>query len=235
MSGISPLPQHVAIIMDGNGRWAEARGLPRIEGHKAGAKNIKRVVEGFAQYGIKYLTLFAFSTENWNRPKKEINALFRLLKRNVDRELEYCQKNNIKLVHLGRLDALPPDIQEKVKKAIEITKDNIGMTLSIAFDYGGRAEIINAVRKLLSEGFPPERLNEAVFTQYLYTAELPEPDLIIRTGGEMRLSNFLLWQSAYSELYFTPTFWPDFDEEEIEKALLSYSQRKRRFGGLSSP
>lgn len=234
MREISPLPQHVAIIMDGNGRWAEVRGLPRIEGHKAGVKNVKRVVEGFAKYGVKYLTLFAFSTENWNRPKKEVQALLRLLKKNIDLELEYFQKNNIRLVHLGRLDGLSPDVQEKVKKAIEMTKGNKGMTLCIAFNYGSRAEIINAVRELLAEGFPPERLNEAVFSQYLYTAGLPEPDLIIRTGGEMRMSNFLLWQSAYSELYFTSTFWPDFDEEEIEKALLSYSQRKRRFGRLPS-
>jgi len=232
MARISPLPQHVAIIMDGNGRWAQLRGLPRIEGHRAGTENIRRVVEGFAQHGIKYLTLFAFSTENWNRPQREIRGLFRLLGEVIDRETEQLHKKGVRLRHLGRLEGLSPPLQKKVKRAIELTKDNKGLTLNIAFDYGGRAEIIDAVRRLLAEGLPPEKVDEVTFNQYLYTTGLPEPDLLIRTGGELRISNFLLWQSAYSELYFTSTFWPDFDEAEIEKALLAYSQRQRRFGRL---
>jgi len=232
MARISPLPQHVAIIMDGNGRWAQLRGLPRIEGHRAGTENIRRVVEGFAQHGIKYLTLFAFSTENWNRPQREIRGLFRLLGEVIDRETEQLHKKGVRLRHLGRLEGLSPPLQKKVKRAIELTKDNKGLTLNIAFDYGGRAEIIDAVRRLLAEGLPPEKVDEVTFNQYLYTTGLPEPDLLIRTGGELRISNFLLWQSAYSELYFTSTFWPDFDEAEIEKALLAYSHRQRRFGRL---
>lgn len=232
MEQISPLPQHVAIIMDGNGRWAQLRGLPRLQGHRAGTENIHRVVSAFARYGIKYLTLFAFSTENWHRPKKEVQGLLRLLGQVIDRETERFCCEGIQLRHLGRLDSLPPRLHKKVLQAIERTKSNQRMVLCIAFDYGSRAEILDAVRRIIADGISPEQLNESVFGSYLYTAGIPEPDLIIRTGGELRLSNFLLWQAAYSELYFTSVYWPDFDEHEVEKALLAYSRRQRRFGGL---
>jgi len=229
---VSPLPQHVAIIMDGNGRWAQQRGLPREAGHRAGTENIRRVVEGFAKYGVAYLTLYAFSTENWSRPQAEIRALFRILSEVIDRETANFHEKGVRLRHLGRLEGLSRRLQQAVRHAIELTKDNTGMTLSIAFNYGGRAEILDAVQCLIREGVPPDKVDEAVLGRYLYTAGLPDPDLIIRTAGEMRLSNFLIWQAAYSEYYVTPTFWPDFGEEETEKALIAYSQRRRRFGGL---
>jgi undecaprenyl diphosphate synthase len=230
MAEISPLPRHVAIIMDGNGRWARERGLPRLEGHRRGTENMRRVVSAFGKHGIKYLTLFAFSTENWNRPRIEVAGLFRLLAQVIDRETEELHRREVRLKHVGRLDGLSSRLTKRVKQAVERTKDNSGMTLSVAFNYGGRAEIMDAVRSLLSRGITPADVNEDVFRRYLYTPDLPDPDLIIRTGGEIRVSNFLLWQAAYSEYYFTPTYWPDFGEEEIEKALLAYSQRQRRFG-----
>ena len=230
MPEISPLPRHVAIIMDGNGRWARERGLPRLEGHRQGTENMRRVVSAFGKYGIKYLTLFAFSTENWNRPRTEVTGLFRLLAQVIDRETEDLHRREVRLKHVGRLDGLSSRLTKRVRQAVERTKDNSGMTLSVAFNYGGRAEIMDAVRSLLSRGITPADVNEDIFRRYLYTPDLPDPDLIIRTGGEVRVSNFLLWQAAYSEYYFTPTYWPDFGEEEIDKALLAYSQRQRRFG-----
>ena len=231
---MTPLPNHVAIIMDGNGRWAKQRGLPRIEGHRSGTENIRRVVEGFRQHEVKYLTLFAFSTENWSRPMTEVRGLLRILARVIDRESKALHEKGVKLGHLGRIDGLSQELQAKIRKATEMTKNNTAMTLSIAFDYGGRAEILDAIRRIIKEGIPPENITESLFSSYLYAADMPEPDLIIRTAGEMRLSNFLIWQSAYSEYYSTPTLWPDFDEREIEKALLTYSQRERRFGGLKA-
>src|SRR3990170_456410 len=230
MPEISPLPRHVAIIMDGNGRWAQERGLPRLEGHRQGTENIRRVVSTFGDRGIKYLTLFAFSTENWNRPRTEVNGLFRLLAQVIDRETESLHKREVRLKHVGRLDGLSPRLAKRVRQAVELTKDNTGMTLSVAFNYGGRAEVLDAVRSLLSRGITPAEVDEDIFRRYLYTPDLPDPDLIIRTGGEVRVSNFLIWQAAYSEYYFTPAYWPDFGDEEIEKALLAYSQRQRRFG-----
>ncbi|MDM7998528.1 MAG: polyprenyl diphosphate synthase [Dehalococcoidia bacterium] len=227
---ISPLPTHVAIIMDGNVRWAEARHLSRLKGHRAGTENIRRVVEAFGKSGVKYLTLYAFSTENWQRPKSEVRELLQILASVIGRETREMHKRGIKLRHLGRLDRLPPRLQEEVLKSIELTKNNSRMTLSVAFDYGGRAEIMEATRQMLRDKVSPEAVDETLFSQYLYTSGLPDPDLIIRTAGEMRLSNFLLWQSAYSEYYFTPVFWPDFDTEEVRKALLAYSQRARNFG-----
>jgi len=217
MNGDSSLPCHVAIIMDGNGRWARQRGLPRIAGHRAGAKNIRKVVEAFANYGVKYLTLFAFSTENWSRPQKETKAF---------------HEANIKLRHIGKLDRLPVELRRKVESATEFTKDNTRMTLCLAFDYGSRSEVVDAVRCIKEGNVSPEGISETIFSSYLDTADIPDPDLIIRTGGEIRLSNFLLWQAAYSELYFTPVLWPDFNKKEIEKALLDYRQRQRRFGSL---
>jgi len=230
MAEISPVPRHVAIIMDGNGRWAQERGLPRLEGHRQGTENIRRVVSVFGKYGIKYLTLFAFSTENWNRPRPEVNGLFRLLAQVIDRETEDLHRREVRLKHVGRLDGISPRLAKRVKQAVELTKDNTGMTLSVAFNYGGRAEVLDAVRSLLSRGITPAEVDEDIFRRYLYTPDLPDPDLIIRTGGEVRVSNFLIWQAAYSEYYFTPAYWPDFGDEEIEKALLAYSQRQRRFG-----
>jgi undecaprenyl diphosphate synthase len=225
------LPRHVAIIMDGNGRWAEQRGLSRLQGHQAGADNFNPVVELFIQHGIKYLTLYAFSTENWSRPEDEVIGLITLLAERIDSETSFFHKANVKLRHLGRLDRLPLELRQKIEAAIELTKNNTRMTLCLAFDYGGRAEIIQAMQRLTSDGIP-QSVDEALFSQYLYSDGIPDPDLIIRTGGEMRLSNFLLWQAAYSELYFTPVLWPDFGQKDIDEALLDYRQRQRRFGNL---
>jgi len=232
VSRISHIPEHVAIIMDGNGRWAKQRGLPRLAGHRAGTENIRRVIECFTEHQVKYLTLFAFSTENWNRPSREVTGLLRILEEVIERETKKLHEKGVKLRHLGRLDGLSERLQQKLQRAIELTKDNTRMTLSLAFNYGSRAEIVDALKRILRQGISPESIDEALISSYLYTAGLPDPDLIIRTAGEMRLSNFLLWQAAYSEYYCTPTFWPDFDREEIEKALVAYSQRERRFGGL---
>lgn len=232
MNEDSSLPCHVAIIMDGNGRWARQRRLPRIAGHRAGAKNIRRAVKAFANYGVKYLTLFAFSTENWSRPQKEIHGLVRLLSNSIDEEAKALHKANIKLRHIGKLDRLPVELRRRVKSATELTKDNTRMTLCLAFDYGSRSEIVDAVQCIKEGNVSPAGISETIFSSYLSTADIPDPDLIIRTGGEIRLSNFLLWQAAYSELYFTPVLWPDFNKKEIEKALLDYRQRQRRFGNL---
>jgi undecaprenyl diphosphate synthase len=231
---ISPLPNHVAIIMDGNGRWAKQRGLPRLAGHEAGTNNVRRVVDRFNNYKIKYLTLYAFSTENWRRPDEEVNGLIHILAQMIDRETKALHKKGVRLFHLGKADSLSEELQAKVNKAIELTKNNTGITLSIAFDYGGRAEILDAVRRIVRDGIRPEDITESLFSSYLYTPNVPEPDLIIRTAGEMRLSNFLIWQSAYSEYYATPTLWPDFKDEEVDKALIAYSRRERRFGGLKA-
>lgn len=227
-----PLPTHVAIIMDGNGRWARQRGLSRQAGHRAGTENIRRVIETFGERGVQYLTLFAFSTENWTRPRAEVNALMRLVSRVINREIQALHEKGVRLVHLGRLDRLPSEVRKKVEQAIELTKDNQRMTVCVAFDYGGRAEIVEAVRRIVAEGVAPERIDEALFDSYLYTAGIPDPDLVIRTAGEVRVSNFLLWQSAYAEYYATPTYWPDFGPEEIERALQAYGERVRRFGGV---
>ena len=225
-------PQHVAIIMDGNGRWAEQHGLPRFLGHQAGGDNIYRVAELFANYGIKYLTLYMFSTENWKRPKDEVSELLNLLAEKIDGETQAFHKANIRLRHFGKLDRLSPQLRQKIKAAIEITKNNTRMTVCLALDYGSRSEIVEAVQRLVSDGISAIEIDETQLSQYLYSSGCPDPDLVIRTGGEMRLSNFLLWQAAYGELYFTPVLWPDFGQKEIEDALLDYRQRQRRFGNL---
>jgi undecaprenyl diphosphate synthase len=225
-------PQHVAIIMDGNGRWARKRGIPRLLGHKKGGENIRRVAKIFADYGVKYLTLYAFSTENWNRPKIEVAGLLSLLARKIDQEITTFHQENVRLIHFGRLDKLALELRQKVEAAIELTKNNTGLTLCLAFDYGGRDEIVAAARRIVNANIPCDKVNEAVFSQYLYNNGIPDPDLIIRTGGEIRLSNFLLWQAAYSELYFTPVLWPDFGQKDIEKALSEYNRRQRRFGNV---
>jgi len=229
---LTHLPNHVAIIMDGNGRWAKQRGLPRLEGHQAGVENLRSVIEYFNQLQLKYLTLYGFSTENWKRPQEEIDGLLNLLEESIEQETAALHQKGIRIRHLGRLDELSPGLQRSTNKAIELTKDNPGMTLSLAFNYGGRTEIVDAVRRIIDEGIPPQKIDEKLFDSYLYTAGLPEVDLVIRTAGELRISNFLIWQAAYSEYYSTKVLWPDFDSQEIDRALLAYSQRQRRFGGL---
>ncbi len=232
MSGANYPPQHVAIILDGNGRWAKKRGLPRLMGHRAGVNNIHPVASAFATCGVKYLTLYIFSTENWNRPKIEIAGLLSILARRIDKETRVYHQENFRLIHLGKLDRLPQKLRQKVEAAIELTKNNTGLTLCLAFDYGGRDEIVQASKHIISADIPGDEIDELVFSQYLYTNGIPDPDLIIRTGGEMRLSNFLLWQASYSELQFTPVLWPDFGQKEIEEALFEYKCRQRRFGNI---
>ncbi|MAF85916.1 MAG: di-trans,poly-cis-decaprenylcistransferase [Dehalococcoidales bacterium] len=229
---IALLPNHVAIIMDGNGRWAEKQGLPRLEGHRAGVENIRPIIECLDEYRIRCVTLYAFSTENWDRPEDEINGLLYLLEEALDKEVPKLHKRGIRIRHIGRLEELAAGPQLAIRKAIELTKNNTGITFSFAFNYGGRIEILDAVRCIIAKGIPPENIDENLFNSYLYTASLPNVDLLIRTGGELRISNFLLWQAAYSEYYFTEVLWPDFDRKEVEKALIAYSQRQRRFGGL---
>lgn len=229
---ITPLPRHVAIIMDGNGRWAERRGLPRLEGHRAGITAVRATVERLNQYQVKYVTVYSFSTENWRRPPEEVNGLFRLIEEMVDKEAEELHRNNIRVRHLGRLEGFSASIQQAIKKLVELTRNDTGLTLGFAFNYGGRLEIVDAVRQLVTEGIPAQKIDEEFLSRYLYTAGLPDVDLVIRTGGELRISNFLLWQAAYAEYYFTDVLWPDFDAVEVDNALLAYSQRRRRFGGL---
>jgi undecaprenyl diphosphate synthase len=218
--------------MDGNGRWAKKRRLPRLAGHNAGGKNIRPVVKIFADYGVKYLTLYMFSTENWNRPRIEVAGLLSLLARKIDQETQAFHQENIRLVHLGRLDRLSQKLREKVRAAVELTKNNTGLTLCLAFDYGGRDEIVQATRRIASAGISGNNIDESVLARYLYNPDIPDPDLVIRTGGESRLSNFLLWQAAYSELYFTPVLWPDFGRKDVEEALSEYKLRQRRFGKI---
>jgi undecaprenyl diphosphate synthase len=224
------IPTHVAIIMDGNGRWARQRGLPRLAGHRAGVENIRPILEACVDFGIKILTIYAFSTENWGRPPEEVEGLLQILYEVIENETEQLHANGVRVNHLGRLDRLPPALQEAIRRAVERTRHNTRITLNVAFNYGGRAEILDAVRRLLQDGVDPAAVDEALFSRYLYTAGQPDPDLIIRTGGEMRLSNFLIWQAAYAEYYSTPTYWPDFSREDLYQALLVYSQRERRFG-----
>ncbi len=231
MEIITALPRHVAFILDGNGRWAEKRGLPRLDGHRAGVKNIRRVLKCLNQHGIEYVTLYAFSTENWNRPADEVNGIFDILSEVVGKETRQLHKNGVRIRHIGRLQGLPEGVQRSIKKAVKLTENNSGMTLGVALNYGGRAEILDAISRITADKISPQDIDENLFSKYLYTAGFPDVDLVIRTSGEMRTSNFLIWQSAYSEYYFTPVLWPDFDEEELEKALLAYSQRQRRFGG----
>ncbi len=226
------LPNHIAIVPDGNGRWAEQRGLPRLDGHRVGAENMYHMVEYLNEYPIKYVTLYGFSTENWSRPEEEVKGLFQILEEFINKCASDIHERGIKLRHLGRLNELPQGLQLAINRAVELTKNNTRMTLNVAFNYGGRAEIVDAVRKLLAEGVAPQNINEELFDSYLYTAGLPNVDLLIRTGDETRLSNFLLWQTAYSEYYFTKVLWPDFNKKDVDKALLSYSRRQRRFGGL---
>jgi len=229
---ITRLPVHVAIVPDGNGRWAEQRGLSRLAGHRAGVKIMRSMIEYLNDYQIKYVTLYGFSTENWGRPEDEVSGLFRVLEERIGKDVPKLHKKGIRVRHLGRLEELPTSLQKSIKNAEELTKNNTGMTLSLAFNYGGHVEIVDAVRRIITEGIPPEKIDEKLFSSYLYTAGLPDVDLLIRTGDELRLSNFLIWQTAYSEYYFTQSLWPEITKEDIDKALLAYSQRERRFGAL---
>jgi len=229
---IENIPQHVAIIMDGNGRWAKQRGLPRVAGHRAGTENLRTIIRASAEFGIKYLTLYAFSTENWSRPRAEINGLMRILSDVIDRELDELNEEGARLVHIGHLEELSKTLQNKVQHAIDLTSDNQGITIVLAFNYGGRDEIMHAVKHMLQDNVAPEDVTMDLISQYMFTSDIPDPDLVIRTSGEKRTSNFLTWQSVYSEWYFTPVYWPDFNKEELRKALVDYATRHRRFGGL---
>ncbi len=227
------LPRHVAIIMDGNGRWALARGLPRLAGHRAGTENLRRIIRAAVEFGIPYLTLYAFSTENWGRPPEEVQGLMRILEDVIDRELEELHREGVQLRHIGRLERLDPRLQQKVIQAVEKTRNNHRLVLCVALNYGGRDEIVCAIQRIIRDGIPAEEVTAELVSQYLFTAGVPDPDLVIRTSGELRVSNFLIWQAAYAEWYVTPVYWPDFDKEEFRRALEAYAQRDRRFGGLS--
>ena len=227
------IPRHVAIIMDGNGRWALQRGLPRLAGHKAGTENLRRVIRSTVEFGIPYLTIYAFSTENWGRPPEEVQGLMRILEDVIDRELNELHKEGVQLRHIGRLERLAPSLQEKVLDAVELTRNNTRLVLNIAFNYGGRDEIVQAIQRIIRDGVAADDVNDEIVGRYLYTAGVPDPDLIIRTSGELRVSNFLIWQAAYSEWYITPTYWPDFDKEEYRRALGTFAPRDRRYGGVS--
>jgi undecaprenyl diphosphate synthase len=231
------LPQHIAVIMDGNGRWAQQQGKNRLRGHEAGAKAVRNTVEAAAKLGIKHLTLYAFSTENWNRPKIEVSTLMSLLVRNLRRELKQMTKNNIRLSAIGSLDKLPKKVREELVEVIEKTQSNTGTNLTLALSYGAREEIKQAVidisKKVKNSIINVESIDETIINEHLYTQHLPDVDLLIRTSGEVRISNFLLWQIAYAELYFTDVMWPEFDEYELHQAINSYLKRERRFGKTS--
>ena len=231
---VKKIPNHVAIIMDGNGRWAKSKGKSRIFGHQAGTNNIRNIIEVFASLNVKYLTLFAFSKENWNRPNKEVSWLLELMFKTISKELSDLNANGVKIQHIGRLDRISSKLKKAIENGIELTKNNSRIVVNVAFDYGGRYEIIDAVKRIRLDNISPENITEQLFNKYLYTKDTPYPDLIIRTAGEMRISNFLLWQSAYSEYYYTDVLWPDFGRIEIEKSIKAYSERVRRFGKLES-
>jgi len=227
--------RHLAIIMDGNGRWATKRHLPRLAGHKAGVNALRRVVECATDENIEMLSVYAFSTENWGRPRAEVDGLMRLFWETIRSDLEKLHRDGVRLRHLGRLQDLSPDIQKAVRDSVELTRDNTRIGLNVCFNYGGRAELVDAIRHIIADGRNPDAITEELISSYLYTRDLPDPDMVIRTAGEMRVSNFLLWQSAYSEYYATPTLWPDFGREDLRQALDSYHRRQRRFGRIAVP
>jgi undecaprenyl diphosphate synthase len=229
------LPKHLAVIMDGNGRWAAQRHLPRVEGHRAGIESVREVVEGSARLGIRVLTLYAFSVENWKRPASEVSTLMALLKRYLRLELNTLLRNNIRFRVIGRAEDLAPDIRSELARGEEKTAANTGMLFNIALNYGGRAEIVEAVKRLIEAGVRADEIDEQRFAGFLYTAGQPDPDLLIRTSGEMRVSNFLLWQIAYSEIWVTETLWPDFRKRHLLEAILAYQKRDRRYGGITQP
>ena len=231
------IPIHVAIIMDGNGRWAAQRNRPRTFGHKSGVDSVKAVVRAAGEIGVKYLTLYTFSSENWRRPKTEVAALMQLLTRTTQNSLDELLENDVKLITIGRLDGLDPNRHAIIQKAVEKTRNNKGLVLILALNYGGRTEILDAVKAIANSAragmVDPKDVNEELFSGFLYTADLPDPDLLIRTSGEHRISNFLLWQTSYTELYITDTLWPDFKRDELFTAIVDYQKRERRFGKLS--
>lgn len=225
-----PIPKHIGFIMDGNGRWAKERGLRRSDGHRQGVENLQRVLEACGEFGVEYVSIYAFSTENWHRPKAEVNFLMQIIDYYIDRELKNLHEKGVRLWHIGDLSALAPRLQRKIQAAIDLTANNKKLVLNVAFNYGGRAEIVHAVQEIVKAGIPAEEITEELLSQHLYTANQPDPDLIVRTGGEYRLSNFLVWQATYAEYYSTPTFWPDFDRDELRKAIEHFGSRERRFG-----
>jgi undecaprenyl diphosphate synthase len=224
------VPRHIAIIMDGNGRWAKARGLARSEGHRQGTENLRRIFESAVEFGVEILTIYAFSTENWSRPPSEVQLLLRILETVIDRELSELHRQGVQLRHIGRLEGISPALQRKIRDAMTLTAHNTRLIVNIAFNYGGRDEIVHAVRRIIRDGIPADEVDEALLSRYMYTSDLPDPDLIIRTSGELRVSNFLIWQGAYAEYYATRTYWPDFDKAELYKAIQEYARRTRRFG-----
>jgi undecaprenyl diphosphate synthase len=228
------IPRHVAIIMDGNGRWAAQRGLPRLAGHDAGTENIRRITFKAGELGIRYLTLWAFSTENWRRPPEEVQGIMQILARAIEAETQELHRQGAQLRHIGDLGALDPELQQAVRDAIELTRSNDRLVLTLAFNYGGRQELIHAIQHLIADGMRPDQIDEALVDQYLYTAGTPDPDLVIRTSGEYRMSNFLLWQASFAELYFSPVLWPEFGPEELEAAVREFGKRERRFGHVSA-
>jgi len=232
-SDLASVPRHIAIIMDGNGRWARQRGQPRLAGHRAGTENVRRMVRACLDTGISVLTLYAFSTENWGRPADEVKGLMAILEELIGREAASLHKEGVQIRHVGRKEELSASLRQKIQQAEELTRNNTRMTLNVAFNYGGRREILDAVQRAVAQGVDVTTLDEETFSRCLYTTGQPDPDLVIRTAGEMRLSNFLIWQAAYAEYYSTPTYWPDFDREELRKALQAYAQRLRKFGKLA--
>lgn len=235
MENLGRVPTHVAIIMDGNGRWAQSRGMPRLMGHRAGVENIRPLLNAAVEFGVKYLTVYAFSTENWDRPLDEVRGLMGILEQTIQRETPELHKNGVRIRHLGRTDRLSAKLVKLIADAVALTANNTRLTLNVAFNYGGRAEIIDAVKQIVADGVPAEQITEELLSRYLYTVDIPDPDLVIRTAGEMRLSNYLIWQSAYAEYYSTPTYWPDFGKQELYDALLAYGSRERRFGKVLKP
>ncbi|MGH2447560.1 MAG: polyprenyl diphosphate synthase [Chloroflexota bacterium] len=226
------IPAHVAVIMDGNGRWAQRRHLPRLAGHRAGVRNIHRVARACQEIGVKTLTVYAFSTENWGRPADEVSGLMSIFAEAMDRETRNLHRNGVKLQHVGSMIGVAPHLRRATERATQLTQHNTGLTLNIAFNYGGRAEIVDALKRIVADEVPAEEIDEHLVERYLYTADSPDPDLVVRTAGEMRLSNFLIWQAAYSEYYATECFWPDFGRDELRAAVEAYACRKRKFGKL---
>lgn len=224
------VPVHIAIIMDGNGRWARARGLPRLAGHQAGTENLRRVIEACVDFGVKYLTIYAFSTENWGRPESEVSGLMQIFDSVFNRELAELNRQGAQLRHIGRMEGISQSLQDKVRKGIELTKNNKNLILNVAFNYGGRDEIVYAIQNIIKKGVKPDEVTTELVDENLFTAGVPDPDLVIRTSGEQRISNFLIWQAAYAEWVFPEVFWPDFGREELLKAIQNYANRDRRFG-----
>jgi undecaprenyl diphosphate synthase len=228
------VPRHIAIIMDGNGRWAKQRGLPRVAGHRAGTENLHRIIRECAEQSVRYLTLYAFSSENWNRPSAEVNGLMMLLSEYINRETENLHREGAQIRHLGRMQGINEQLQRKIHDAVALTRNNTRITVAVAFNYGGRADVVDAVREIMQKGFSADQITEELIAEHLSTSGMPDPDLIIRTAGEWRLSNFLIWQAAYSEYWATPIYWPEFGPEHLRQAILDYGRRERRFGGLTN-